>query len=61
MVNLTEKRKAKNMLQEELAEKVGVKRQAISNIECGLAKPSVENAKKIAEVLEFDWTEFFDD
>lgn len=61
MINLTEKRKSKNMSQEELAEKVGVIRQTISNIECGIAKPSVDTAKKIGEVLGFEWTDFFND
>lgn len=60
MVDLKAKREEKNFSQENLAKAVGVQRQAISNIECGLAKPSVENAKKIGEILGFDWTEFYD-
>lgn len=49
------------MTQDELAEKVGVVRQNISNVECGLTKPSVKTAKAIAEVLGFEWTDFFSD
>lgn len=49
------------MTQDELAEKVGVVRQNISNIECGLTKPSVKTAKAIAKVLDFPWTDFFSD
>lgn len=49
------------MTQDELAEQVGVVRQNISNIECGLTKPSVKTAKAIAEVLGFSWTDFFSD
>ena len=61
MVKLKVERAKKEMTQGELAERVGVVRQTISNIECGLTKPSVGLAKKIAEVLEIDWTNFFDD
>lgn len=61
MVDLRKKREEKNISQEHLARLVGVQRQSISNIECGLAKPSVENAKKIGEILGFDWTEFYED
>ena len=49
------------MSQQELAEECGVIRQTISNIECGLSKPSIELAKKIGDVLEFEWTLFFEE
>lgn len=61
MLDLRKIREAAGMTQEQLAEKVGVIRQTISNIECGLALPSVQTAKAIAEVLEFNWAEFFED
>lgn len=51
----------KDLTQEQLAEAVGLGRTAISNIECGISRPSVETAKAIGKVLEFDWTLFFDD
>lgn len=61
MIDLKAKREAKGMTQEQLAEKVGVVRQTISNIECGLALPSIPNAQAIAQVLEFNWADFFTD
>lgn len=61
MINLKFARLEKGFTQEELAELVGVGRTAISNIECGLTKPSVETAQAIAKVLDFSWTLFFED
>lgn len=61
LVDLKVARAIKKLTQEELAEKVGTGRQNISNIECGLSKPSVGLAKKMGEVLEVDWTNFFED
>ena len=61
MVNLKKVREAAGMTQEQLAEKVGVIRQTISNIECGIALPSVPTAKAIATVLEFNWAEFYEE
>ena len=53
-------RKAKHMTQDELAQKIGIERVSYCNIENGKRRPSVEVAKKIAEVLDFDWTKFFE-
>ena len=61
MVNLKEKREAKNMSQQQLADEVGISRQAISNIEIGAAKPNVKNAIIIGCVLEFNWVLFYGD
>lgn len=61
MINLKKLREGAEMTQEALARETGVIRQTISNIECGVSKPSVELAKKIASVLKFDWPEFFAD
>lgn len=61
MVDLKTIRAERGMTQEQLAEEVGVIRQTISNIECGVALPSVETAKAIGKILEFDWAEFFRD
>lgn len=61
MLDLKKIREAAGMTQEQLAEKVGVIRQTISNIECGLSMPSIQTAKAIAEVLEFNWAEFFEE
>lgn len=60
MIDLQKKREEAGVTQEQLAKKVGVTRQSISNIECGLAKPTIENAKAIAKELKFDWTEFYE-
>ena len=44
----------KNMTQDELAEKLFVTRQTVSNYETGRSRPDVEMLAKIAEVLETD-------
>ncbi len=55
------KREKKRLTQQQLAELVGVDRTLISKIESGAATPSVTTAKKIAAVLGFHWTKFFED
>ena len=50
-----------NLTQEQLAKKVGISRTMITEIENGNANPSVRVAKKIASVLGFNWTRFFED
>jgi len=60
-MNLSEKRKEAGLKQEEVAEIIGVSRAAYSNIEIGRRRPSVSTAKRIAALLGFDWTEFYDD
>ncbi len=52
-------RKNNELTQQALADQVGVKRQTISAIERG-SRPSPQVAKKIAEILGFEWTKFFD-
>lgn len=59
MIDLRKKREINNLTQGQLAEKVGISRQAISHVECCITKPTIENAKKLAEILGFDWTEFY--
>ena len=58
---LKELRHKSHLTQEQLAKKVGISRTMITEIENGNANPSVKVAKKIAAVLGFDWTRFFDD
>ena len=58
-MNLAEIRKEKNMTQQELADLIKVKRQTISAIENGV-NPKIETAKKIAKVLGFEWTKFYE-
>ena len=54
-------RKQANITQEEIAKKAGIARSSYTNIENGERRPSVETAKKIAAVLGFDWTLFYED
>lgn len=49
---LSELRKAKKLSQEELAKKVGVHTNVMGRYERGEAKPSIEIAVKLADVLE---------
>ncbi|MBQ3558118.1 MAG: helix-turn-helix transcriptional regulator [Agathobacter sp.] len=50
---LLEKRKQRNMTQEQLAEQLGVARQTVSKWELGETLPDVENLKKMAILFEF--------
>lgn len=56
-----EKRLEKKLTQDDLAKKAKVSRTMISKIESGQANPSVETAKKIADVLGFKWSKIFED
>lgn len=58
---ITDKRLEKDITQRELAEMVGITQGWLSSIESGTRKPSVQVAKKIGMVLDFDWTKLFDD
>ena len=60
-MNLIDLRKEKGLTQFEIAERAGVPQQFYNYIENGRRRPSVSVAKKIAAVLGFDWTEFYDD
>lgn len=50
---ILEKRKQKNMTQEQLAEQLGVARQTVSKWELGETLPDVENLRKMAILFEF--------
>lgn len=52
-------RKAKGLRQADLAQAANISQSLVVKIEQGDRKPSVKTAKKIAAVLEIDWTEFF--
>lgn len=54
-------KKRGNLSQEEVAKLSGISRGAYSNIEIGKRDPSVNVAKRIANVLDFQWTIFFDE
>lgn len=49
--NLVQMRKLKHMTQEDIAEKVGVSRQAIAKWESGETEPSLDKCKLLADVL----------
>lgn len=56
---LIEKREKQNLTQEKVAKKSGIQRSYYSMIENGKRSPSPYVAMKIATVLCFDWTIFF--
>lgn len=58
---LKDKREKLGKTQDEIAEAIGVTRPAYTMIESGYRHPSVATAKKIANVMKFDWTIFFAD
>lgn len=58
---LKELRDNNNLSQYEMAKKIGITSQFYNFIENGKRRPSIETAKKIAEILNFDWTLFFEE
>ena len=60
-MNILDERKRAGKSQEEIALEVGISRAGYANIENGKRTPSVSVAKKIAAVLGFDWTRFYDE
>lgn len=56
---LRDKRENKELSQAQLSSIVGLSRAGYTNIENGNRQPSVPTAKKIAAVLEFEWSMFF--
>ena len=58
-MELKARRKALGLRQADLAQAAGISQSLVVKIELGERKPSVKVAKRIAEVLGFDWTEFF--
>ena len=59
MINLRTARVKKGLTQRQLADMIEVRRQTLSNIEVGVARPSIPTANKLGEVLELDWADFF--
>ena len=57
---LVRKRFDANLKQSELAEKIGITPMWYCLIEKGKHTPSINTAKKIGEVLKFDWKNFYD-
>ena len=58
-MDLKSRRKALGLRQTDLAQAANISQSLVVKIELGERKPSVKVAKRIAEVLNFDWTEFF--
>lgn len=54
-------REEKNVSQKYVSEQVGIAQPSYFNIEAGKRRPSVPVAKKIAAVLGFDWTRFYEE
>ncbi len=54
-------RKRYGFSQKALAKKVGISQPSYCTIESGKTNPSPKTAQKIASVLGFDWTVFFDE
>lgn len=46
--------------QSKVAKEIGIAQSTYASIETGYRTPSVETAKKIADVLGFPWTRFFE-
>lgn len=54
-------RKGRELSAREAAEAAGITQQHYSFIENGKRRPSVAVAKRIADVLGFEWTRFYED
>lgn len=57
---LIELRQKKSLSQEEVAKLCDTTQMTISNIENGIRRPSPNLAQKLAKVLKFDWTKFYE-
>ncbi|MED1234694.1 helix-turn-helix transcriptional regulator [Bacillus paralicheniformis] len=58
---LKHQRLTKGLTQKDVAYKAKIARTTYASIEQGERNASVPTAKAIAEILDFDWTIFFDD
>lgn len=54
-------REEKGLKQKFVSEAIGIAQASYCQIEKGITNPTVDNAKKIAKVLDFDWTRFYED
>ena len=50
-----------NRTQQSVADEVGMSQSGYASIETGARRPSVDMAKRIAVVLGFKWTRFFEE
>lgn len=58
---LREIRLNKKLTEADVARRAGIAQPFYHNIEMGFKNPSVVTAKKIADVLGFSWTRFYED
>ncbi len=58
---LRDAREAAGYTQKQIAEKIGIAAPSYNLIENSKTNPRVDNAKKIAELLHFNWTKFFEE
>lgn len=58
---MVQKRKEKKLTQAELAQQAGCSQRAIAGYELGERRPSVQMAKKIGDLLDIPWTDFFEE
>ena len=54
-------REERGLTQSDVAQMVGIAQASYCNFEIGQRRPAVETAKAIADVLDFDWTRFYDE
>lgn len=54
-------RKEKGLTQAELAQLLGITQRMVAAVEAGERRPSVDLAKRIGQVLDIPWMEFFED
>lgn len=57
---LVERREEKGYSQTSIAKELNITQQAYNYIENNQRNPSVELAKKIADILNFSWTKFYE-
>lgn len=58
---LIEKRKEFGYTQKLVAERSGISQASLCDMEKGKIRPSVDVAKRIAAVLGFEWTRFYEE
>lgn len=61
MNEMKRKRLSSRLTQLQLAKMIGTDRTTVTKIENDYSFPSIHTAKKIARVLNFDWTLFYKD
>lgn len=54
-------REERGLSQKSVSEQVEIAQPSYCNIEKGKTRPAVKTAKRIADVLGFDWTRFYEE